>query len=92
MITNDYQENDFLTSTPLACRFCLFGIIESFIKRSLSIYSKTYKNDYKPPPQVKLVYPQPGYVEIEPDDLFERILQVIKEAIKGPPTTSPKNT
>lgn len=32
---------------------------------------------------MKLHYPQTGHVEIEPDDLFETVLDVIKEAIKG---------
>ncbi|CAG9860986.1 unnamed protein product [Phyllotreta striolata] len=31
---------------------------------------------------VKLVYPQPGWVEIEPDEFFESILNVIQRAIK----------
>lgn len=33
--------------------------------------------------QVKLHYPKPGYVEIDPDELWEDILDVIHRAISG---------
>uniref|UniRef100_A0A1B6DGB8 Glycerol kinase 5 n=1 Tax=Clastoptera arizonana TaxID=38151 RepID=A0A1B6DGB8_9HEMI len=33
--------------------------------------------------EITLLYPQPGHVEINPDQLWENVVQVIKEAIKG---------
>jgi glycerol kinase len=34
-------------------------------------------------PQVSLLYPQPGYVEIDPDALWSKVVAVVKEAISG---------
>lgn len=34
-------------------------------------------------PQVSLLYPQPGYVEIDPDTLWSKVVAVVKEAISG---------
>jgi glycerol kinase len=34
-------------------------------------------------PQVSLLYPQPGYVEIDPDVLWSKVVAVVKEAISG---------
>ncbi|XP_011150642.1 putative glycerol kinase 5 isoform X2 [Harpegnathos saltator] len=33
--------------------------------------------------KVKLIYPQPGYVEIDPNDLWEIIMKVIKDTLDG---------
>lgn len=33
--------------------------------------------------QVQLLYPQPGYVEIDPDELWELIIKVIKNTFRG---------
>lgn len=33
--------------------------------------------------KVTLLYPQPGFVEIEPEKLWETVQDVIKSAIKG---------
>lgn len=33
--------------------------------------------------QVSLLYPQPGYVEIDPDALWSKVVAVVKEAISG---------
>lgn len=33
--------------------------------------------------QIKLIYPEPGFVEIDPDHLWEIIVKVIKDTLKS---------
>lgn len=37
--------------------------------------------------QINLLYPKPGYVEIDPDELFESVVTVIKDALAGASVT-----
>ncbi|XP_015836816.1 putative glycerol kinase 5 isoform X2 [Tribolium castaneum] len=80
MPSNDYVASLDIGTTTIRCT--ILNSLAQTVGSARSTVSRNFAfSTNQKPLQVKLIYPEPGFVEINPDQLWEQILEIIKNAV-----------